>query len=99
MRTLLSRGLSSHLVHDRIGAVPGIVALSDVLTSTPFSFFASYNRADAGWMYSMGNFAQMSLPLADSATLTIQRVNSTKTETITVRTDCVFRPMVTILCV
>ena len=49
------------------------------------SFFASYNRADAGWMYSMGNFASMSLPLTDSATLTIQRVNSTRVETITVR--------------
>lgn len=33
----------------------------------------------------MGNFAQLSLPLTDSATLTIQRVNSSTVETITVR--------------
>ena len=32
----------------------------------------------------MGNFAQMSLPLFDSVQLTIQRLNSTSTETVTV---------------
>jgi hypothetical protein len=32
----------------------------------------------------MGQFAQLSLPLADSATLTIQRVNSSKVETVTI---------------
>lgn len=48
-------------------------------------FFASYNRGTSGWSYIMGNFAQMSLPLTDSATLTIQRVGSNKVETITVR--------------
>ncbi|PSS35390.1 hypothetical protein PHLCEN_2v1663, partial [Hermanssonia centrifuga] len=47
------------------------------------SFFSSYNRADTGWSYIMGNFAQLSLPLTDSATLTIQLANSAKTETIT----------------
>ncbi|EJC99199.1 uncharacterized protein FOMMEDRAFT_148756 [Fomitiporia mediterranea MF3/22] len=47
------------------------------------SFFSSYQRVDSGWNYVMGNFAQMSLPLADSVTLTVQRVNSSKTETFT----------------
>lgn len=39
----------------------------------------------------MGNFAQMSLPLADSATLTIIRVNHTLPETITVGPSNVLR--------
>lgn len=33
----------------------------------------------------MGNFAQMSLPLADSVSLTVQRVNSSTIDTLTVR--------------
>lgn len=47
-------------------------------------FFSSYQRVDAGWNYVMGNFAQMSLPLADSVTLTVQRVNSKAIETFSV---------------
>ncbi|KAI8972883.1 hypothetical protein BD414DRAFT_448245 [Trametes punicea] len=47
------------------------------------SFFSSYNADTTGWTYIMGNFAQQSLPLVDSATLTIQRVNSSEIETIT----------------
>ncbi|KAI0628556.1 hypothetical protein C8Q77DRAFT_1067837 [Trametes polyzona] len=47
------------------------------------SFFASYNSASTGWTYLLGNFAQQSLPLNDDATLTIQRVNSSRIETIT----------------
>ncbi|KAI0659833.1 hypothetical protein C8Q70DRAFT_914914 [Cubamyces menziesii] len=47
------------------------------------SFFSSYNSASTGWTYIMGNFAQQSLPLVDNATLTIQRVNSNKIETVT----------------
>ncbi|KAI5120057.1 hypothetical protein M0805_007808 [Coniferiporia weirii] len=45
------------------------------------SFFSSYQLVDAGWNYVMGNFAQMSLPLADSVLLTVQRVNSSTTDT------------------
>lgn len=33
----------------------------------------------------MGSFAQMSLPLADSVSLTVQRVNSSTIDTFTVR--------------
>ena len=33
----------------------------------------------------MGSFAQQSLPLTDSVTLRIQRVNSTKVDSVTVR--------------
>ena len=47
-------------------------------------FFSSYNRAASGWNYIMGNFAQMSLPLKDSVTLFVQRVNSTVPEFVTV---------------
>jgi hypothetical protein len=47
-------------------------------------FFASYNRAASSWSYILGQFAQQSLPLSDSATLTIKRVNSTKVETVTI---------------
>ncbi|KAF8649153.1 hypothetical protein AX16_005951 [Volvariella volvacea WC 439] len=47
------------------------------------AFFSSYQRAAAGWNYIMGNFAQQSLPLSDSVTLTIQRVGQTRADTIT----------------
>ncbi|TCD64095.1 hypothetical protein EIP91_004537 [Steccherinum ochraceum] len=47
------------------------------------SFFATYNLGSTGFTYSMGNFGQMSLPLADSVTLTIQRTGSNKLDTIT----------------
>ncbi|KAI0821900.1 hypothetical protein BC628DRAFT_1328502 [Trametes gibbosa] len=47
------------------------------------TFFSSYNAAATGWTYSMGNFAQQSLPLNDYATLTIQRVNNSRIETVT----------------
>ncbi|KAL1948805.1 hypothetical protein VTO73DRAFT_10611 [Trametes versicolor] len=47
------------------------------------SFFSSYNSAATGWTYILGNFAQQSLPLNDFATLTIQRVNSSTIETVT----------------
>ncbi|KZT01062.1 uncharacterized protein LAESUDRAFT_816144 [Laetiporus sulphureus 93-53] len=46
------------------------------------SFFSSYNRAETGWVYVMGNFAQQSLPLIDSVILTIQRLGSDKNDTI-----------------
>ena len=48
-------------------------------------FFSSYNRGETGWSYLMGSFAQQSLPLTDSVTLRIQRVNSTRVESVTVR--------------
>ncbi|KAL5481091.1 hypothetical protein ACEPAI_10032 [Sanghuangporus weigelae] len=47
------------------------------------SFFSSYQRASTGWNYIMGNFAQMSLPLADSVELTVQRINSSATDSFT----------------
>ncbi|TDL25270.1 hypothetical protein BD410DRAFT_633830 [Rickenella mellea] len=47
-------------------------------------FFSSYARTDAGWVYSMGQFAQQSLPLNDQAILTVQRVNSTRIETFAI---------------
>ena len=47
-------------------------------------FFSSYQRASSGWNYVFGNFAQQSLPLIDQVILTIQRVNSTTIDTVTV---------------
>ncbi|KAH9478024.1 Peptidase S41 family protein ustP [Psilocybe cubensis] len=46
------------------------------------SFFSSYQRSTTGWNYVMGNFAQQSLPLSDSVTLTIVRVNHTLPEVV-----------------
>ncbi|KAL0956526.1 hypothetical protein HGRIS_002667 [Hohenbuehelia grisea] len=47
------------------------------------AFFASYFVSDAGWNYTLGNFAQQSLPLVDAATLTVQLANATKNEIVT----------------
>ncbi|KAF7315578.1 hypothetical protein MIND_00073200 [Mycena indigotica] len=47
------------------------------------SFFSSYSRGASGWSYIMGNFAQQVHPLTDSVDLTIQRVNSSQVEHIT----------------
>ncbi|KAK7044505.1 peptidase S41 family protein ustP [Favolaschia claudopus] len=47
------------------------------------SFFSSYARAAASFNYIIGNFAQQSLPLADSVNLVIQRVNHTLPDIIT----------------
>ncbi|KAJ6459724.1 hypothetical protein C8R47DRAFT_1243393 [Mycena vitilis] len=46
------------------------------------AFFSSYVRSTANFGYSMGNFAQQSLPLSDSVDLVIQRVNQTKLDKI-----------------
>ncbi|KAH8099441.1 hypothetical protein BXZ70DRAFT_1009250 [Cristinia sonorae] len=47
-------------------------------------FFASYRAANGGgFNYVPGEFAQKSLPLEDSVTLTIQRIDSSKTDTVT----------------
>ncbi|KAJ6580011.1 hypothetical protein DFH09DRAFT_1260401 [Mycena vulgaris] len=47
------------------------------------TFFSSYARSAASFNYSMGNFAQQSLPLSDSVDLVIQRVDETKLDKIT----------------
>ncbi|KAK7047460.1 hypothetical protein VNI00_006691 [Paramarasmius palmivorus] len=41
------------------------------------SFFASYQRSTSTFNYILGNFAQQALPLAESVTLTLVRVNET----------------------
>ncbi|KAJ7698268.1 hypothetical protein B0H17DRAFT_1050647 [Mycena rosella] len=46
-------------------------------------FFSSYTRSMANFTYNMGDFAQQNLPLSDSVELTIQRVNQTKLDSIT----------------
>ncbi|RDX51766.1 hypothetical protein OH76DRAFT_1346545 [Lentinus brumalis] len=53
------------------------------LATRELGFFSSYNAGASGWTYNVGQFAQQSLPLTDSVKLTVQRVNSTKIETVT----------------
>lgn len=61
-------------------------------TTTAFkSFFSSYQRLDTGWSYIMGQFAQMTLPLADSAVLLVQLKDSNETHNITVCIQSVAR--------
>ncbi|KAF8210375.1 hypothetical protein K438DRAFT_2011782 [Mycena galopus ATCC 62051] len=48
------------------------------------SFFSSYSRGAKGWTYIMGNFAQQVHPLNDFVELTIQRVNSSAIEQVTI---------------
>jgi len=48
------------------------------------SFFSSYSRGAKSWTYIMGNFAQLVHPLNDSVELTIQRVNSSVIEQVTI---------------
>ncbi|KAJ7217955.1 hypothetical protein GGX14DRAFT_439051 [Mycena pura] len=48
------------------------------------SFFSSYSRGDSGWAYMMGNFALQIHPLNDFVELTIQRVNSSVIEHVSI---------------
>ncbi|KAL5528063.1 hypothetical protein ACEPAF_7199 [Sanghuangporus sanghuang] len=66
-----------------VNANAAIAGTYQALGTRQNGFFSSYQRTATGWNYTMGNFAQMSLPLFDSVDLTIQRVNSTTNETIT----------------
>lgn len=61
-----------------------------------YRFFASYIRGADSWQYSMGNFALQAHPLIDSVELTIQRVNSSVTDTFTV--GAVFAFMICFSC-
>lgn len=64
---------------------PRLFLCCDVLYLTlVYSFFSSYNLASTGWTYIMGNFAQQSLPLNDSVTLTIIRNGHILSEVVTV---------------
>ncbi|KAH8102308.1 hypothetical protein BXZ70DRAFT_68187 [Cristinia sonorae] len=47
-------------------------------------FFGSYTQGENGFSYVFGNFAQTPLPKTDSVTLTIQRTDSNKEETVTI---------------
>ena len=55
-----------------------------LVNSLPLSFFSSYRVAWGGWIYIFGDFAQQSLPLSDSVTLKVQRVNHTGSEDVVV---------------
>ena len=48
------------------------------------SFFSSYQVIDGNWNYVMGGFAQQILPLRDSVSLTILRLNGTGPEEVVV---------------
>ncbi|KAJ7126237.1 hypothetical protein C8R44DRAFT_781419 [Mycena epipterygia] len=68
---------------DAVNANALITGSFQALGTRQNTFFSSYARSTASFSYSMGNFAQQSLPLADSVDLVIQRVNQTKLESIT----------------
>ncbi|KIY48535.1 hypothetical protein FISHEDRAFT_43153 [Fistulina hepatica ATCC 64428] len=46
-------------------------------------YFASYVVVQSYWKYVLGQFAQLSLPLNDSVTMTVQLTNSTSNDTFT----------------
>ncbi|KAJ6499989.1 hypothetical protein C8R47DRAFT_970997 [Mycena vitilis] len=48
------------------------------------SFFSSYSRGPNGYMYNMGQFALQIHPLTDLVDLSIQRINSTSTEQVSI---------------
>ena len=48
------------------------------------SFFSSYSRGVTGWQYAMGNFALLAQPLVDDVELTVQRENTSVTDTFKV---------------
>ena len=55
------------------------------VTNQHFSYFSSYQRVTTGRNYTIGSFAQQSLPIIDEATLTVLPVNKPHPETFTVR--------------
>ncbi|KAJ7167423.1 hypothetical protein C8R43DRAFT_985248 [Mycena crocata] len=68
---------------DAVNANAMIAGSYQALGTRQNGFFSSYVRSTASFSYSMGNFAQQALPLANSVELLIQRVNQTKLEKIT----------------
>ena len=60
--------------------VPGM----KLMCAHPPSFFSSYSIGATGWQYSMGNFALQAQPLVDDVELTVQRKDSSVTDTFKV---------------
>ncbi|KAF7316315.1 Peptidase S41 family protein ustP [Mycena indigotica] len=79
-KVLLINGLPPFAAVDANAAIAGSY---QALGTRQIGFFSSYARAASSFSYSMGQFAQQSLPLDDSVSLLIQRVNQTKLEVIT----------------
>ncbi|KAJ7783279.1 hypothetical protein B0H16DRAFT_1710074 [Mycena metata] len=48
------------------------------------AFFSSYSRGEKSWSYVIGNFASQIHPLNDFVELTIQRLNSTEIDKVTI---------------
>ena len=68
-------------------AKPGVIFFKVLAVSTDNtvpSFFSSYQVIDGNWNYVMGGFAQQILPLRDSVSLTILRLNGTGPEEVVV---------------
>ncbi|KAJ7240586.1 hypothetical protein C8J57DRAFT_1371544 [Mycena rebaudengoi] len=68
---------------DAVDANTLIAGSYQALGTRQNGFFSSYARSTANFAYSMGNFAQQSLPRDDFVELVIQRVNQTKLDKIT----------------
>jgi len=47
------------------------------------------------WTYLLGNFAQQALPLSDQVTLEVQLVGSSRTDTITVKSNLIIEKHIT----
>ena len=58
-------------------------------------FFASYLASGSTWTYVLGNFAQQALPLSDQVTLEVQLVGSSRTDTITVKSNLIIAKHIT----
>ncbi|KZV95737.1 hypothetical protein EXIGLDRAFT_734781 [Exidia glandulosa HHB12029] len=80
-QVLLINGLDPWIAVDQNAAVQGSFQAHATRQN---AFFASYTLADSGWTYRMGDFAQRSLPLVDSITLTVLKKGKIIPETVTV---------------
>ena len=58
-------------------------------------FFASYLASGSTWTYVLGNLAQQALPLSDQVTLEVRLVGSSRTDTITVKSNLIIAKHIT----
>ncbi|KAF8875475.1 hypothetical protein CPB85DRAFT_1235909 [Mucidula mucida] len=69
---------------DAVNANALIAGSYQALGTRQNGFFSSYQRSTSTWNYLLGNFAQQSLPLADSVELLVQLEGATETQTVVI---------------
>ncbi|KAG6819945.1 hypothetical protein H0H93_007151 [Arthromyces matolae] len=74
--------INGHPPLDAVNQNAAIAGSFQALGTRQNGFFSSYSLTATGWTYVLGNFAQQALPLSDSVTLTIRRLNQSETDTI-----------------